>query len=523
MELTEKESNIEQHKKGGFLRNLFASLFNSSSPEAEKRRKLKSIAKTFSKCKYHNYFKINSLETTSSFGKLIYDIYKATFQAQIFFKSAQNPSVFKNHILNYSLSENQLKLLEHFDEQKIYEVAKKVPIEKIHSQLEKELQLFSNEFDGEKVNKVENLYKAFSAFKDFCCFDYYLIIKKYDSSFQEYNFTNVPRLDKINADYILDNLKDFITVAYAITDDTIIWNDLFEMFKKTQGKELIPFGTWKKIVAKIKSIQISRALDMMIKLISQEPEQIVEPDLKIESIVEPYLDKIQNEVLQTVYKIEAQQKESKTNSLCMQIFGTAEPQSLIYYIQSFNVALEKKDLDTLEYTEPLNYLKTFLLEFVKKDIREFYDVIVIRGQWDATLSAPISNAYQNLLKTSESITSFDESFSEEGTSGSKIKTLLPKTTHDTGAESIINRVISDANEQAREYLINSTQELITIGKGIKQLLEDYIKQKPVMVQNWKELEKFVESPMKTFLVNIYKKIYLFVQLMQQYLSNSSQI
>ena len=34
----------------------------------------------------------------------------------------------------------------------------------------------------------------------------------------------------------------------------------------------------------------------------------------------------------------------------------------------------------------------------------------------------------------------------------------------------------------------------------------------------KSLEKFIDVPMKEFCVNIYKKIYLFVQLMQQYLS-----
>ena len=202
----------------------------------------------------------------------------------------------------------------------------------------------------------------------------------------------------------------------------------------------------------------------------------------------------------------------------MQIFGTADPQNLKYYVSSFNPILEKKDLTLLEYTEPLNYLKTFLVEFVKSDIREFYDVVVIRGQWDASLSAPFSNSYQELLKTSDEITAFDEAFSEEGSMGIKIKTLLPKTAHDAGAENIINRVVSDANEQARNYIIQSAQNLVTIGKTIKQLIEDYSLSKPILVANWKELEKFIETPMKEFSVNIYKKIYLFVQLLQTYVS-----
>lgn len=203
--------------------------------------------------------------------------------------------------------------------------------------------------------------------------------------------------------------------------------------------------------------------------------------------------------------------------MCIQIFGTSDPQNLKYYIPAFNSPLEKKDLSLLEYTEPLNYLKTFLVDFVKTTIREYYDVIVIRGQWDSSLSAPMSNAYQELLKISEEITAFDELFSEEKPYGLKVKTLLPKTAHDAGAENIINRVVSDSNEQARGYILQATQNLITIGKTVKQLLEDYALPKPVIVQNWKELEKFLETPVKEFSVDIYKKIYLFVQLMQGYL------
>ena len=130
----------------------------------------------------------------------------------------------------------------------------------------------------------------------------------------------------------------------------------------------------------------------------------------------------------------------------------------------------------------------------------------------------MSNAYQELLKTSDEITVFDENFGEEGAMGMKIKNLMPKTSHDASAESIINRVVSDANEEARGFIITSTQNLIVIGKTIKQLIEDYSKEKHLIVQNWKELEKFIEEPMKDFSVKIYKKIYLFVQLMQNYIA-----
>ena len=505
-------------EKESFFQSLLSSLFKSSNPEAEKKRRLKNLAKTISKTKYHSFYRPTSGEMLAPFGKLIFELYKAVSSAQTYFRNTQNPAIFKRQIINYVLSENQLALLDELDEQKILELAKKVPFGKLSQDIEHKLQIFTNDFNETRAAKADNLEKAFSIFQDFCEFDYYMILKKFDSSYQEFNFNALPRLEKVNAEYILDDLKDFLAVAYSITDDSIDWSSLFDMLKETQSRELVSAGNWKKIIARIKSIQTSKSLDLIIQHISEDFTYETKTSYHHTSAIEPYIEKIENDTRNLMAKIEAEQKESKASSICMQIFGTASPQSLKYYTAEFNAPLEKKGLSLLEYTEPLNYLKTFLVEFVKKAIREYYDVVVIRGQWDASLSAPMSNAYQELLKLSDEVTSFDEMMAEEGSMGIKVKTLLPKTAHDAGAENIINRVVSDANDTARGYIIQGTQNLITIGKTVKQLIEDYVLPKPVIVQNWKELEKYIETPMKEFSVDIYKKIYLFVQLMQTYIS-----
>ncbi len=509
------ETKTPEHKEG-FFQALFASLFKASSPEAEKKRKLKNIAKAFSKSKYHNFYKPISNEVMAPFGKLMFDIYKMIAPAQILFKNTANPAIFKRQIINYLISDKQAELLAQIDEQNIIQMAKKVPLSQLQKDVDAKLQQFMNEFDDAKTLKADNLCKAFTIFQDFCDYDFYVLIKKFDSSFREYDFNLSPKIDKVNGTYVVNEIKDFLAVAYSITDDNIDWSELFNFLKESQNKDLISLGNWKKIVARIKNIQISKSLDLAVQHMSEDPDYVTETSYHYQPLLEPYVDKIEDETRTLLSKIAYEQKESKANSICMQIFGTADPQSLKYYVSNFNPPLEKKDLNTLEYTEPLNYLKTFLVDFVKKEIREFYDVVIIRGQWDATLSAPFSNSFQELLKTSDEITSFDEKFAEEGPWGMKVKTLLPKTAHDAGAESIINRVVSDGNDQAREFIISATKNLIIIGKTVKQLIEDYTKPKPVLVANWKELEKFIDQPMKEYSVNIYKKLYLFVQLMQTY-------
>ena len=515
-----KESSASKAsaEKESFFQSLISSLFKSSNPEVEKKRRLKNLAKTISKTKYHAFYRPATGEMLAPFGKLIFDLYKVVSPAQTLFRNTQNPAIFKRQIINYILSENQLALLEQLDEQKILELARTVPMAKLQQDVEHKLQVFTNDFNETRASKADNLEKAFTLFQDFCSFDFYMILKKFDSSYQEFSFNVPPRLEKVNAEYIIDDLKDFLAVAYSITDDSVEWSALFDMFKETQSRELVSLGNWKKIIAKIKSIQSSKSLDLIVQHISEDFAYETSSSYHHASIIEPYIEKIENDTRTLMSKIEAEQKESKASSICMQIFGTSNPQSLKYYTAEFNAPLAKKGLAELEYVEPLNYLKTFLVEFVKKAIREFYDVVVIRGQWDASLSAPMSNAYQELLKLSDEVSAFDEMLAEEGTMGIKVKTLLPKTAHDAGAENIINRVVSDANESARGYIIQGTQNLIIIGKTVKQLIEDYALPKAVLVQNWKELEKFFEPSLKEFSVDMYKKIYLFVQLMQTFIS-----
>ena len=517
-EQEEEKKAAQQAEKQSFFQSLLSNLFKSSNPEAEKKRKLKAIAKTFSKTKFHNFYKPSTIEVLPPFAKLFYDIYKLVSPAQAIFKANQNPNLYKAQVINYSLSEKQIGLLEHFDQQKILEMARQVPLQQLSAKLDEEFSIFSAEFDNERMSKTENLFKAFSTLQDFCCFDYYVLLKKFASGIQEYNFSSVPNFEKINGEYITDDLKEFCAAAYAITDENLLWNELFAFMKATQATETISLGNWKKIVAKIKNIQQSGAFELMIRHISGNTEYVTQIPSHYSSLIEPYVDKIQEEIRTTISKIGSQQKENKANQICEQIFGSTDFQTLHFYISGANEAFSKKELGLFTYTEPLNYLKAFLLEYVKKDIREFYDVVVVRGQWDASLANPMSNAYQELLKISDEITAFDSDLSEDGASGLKIKNLLPKTAHDPGAENIINRVISDSNEQARGYLVTSAQDLITIGKTLKSLIEDYSKQKAEIVQNWRELERFLDHPMKEFSVGIYKKIYLFVQLMQQYLA-----
>ncbi len=144
-----------------------------------------------------------------------------------------------------------------------------------------------------------------------------------------------------------------------------------------------------------------------------------------------------------------------------------------------------------------------------------HDVVVVRGQWDSqTLTSQISDCYNSLVATTDKIVTFDNEMADEGPIGIKIKTLLIKTDRDQSSKNIVNRLITEANETAYTYVMECTRNIVTIGKIIKTVVDDLNKPKPTLIANWKEVEPYLEVPLKDFCISIYKKIYLFTSLIK---------
>lgn len=509
--------NIMKNEKtsaGNFFQNLFSSLFGSNDPNAEKKKKLKAINKRLSKSKFNKYYKHTGNEATPLLAKLFFDLYKAISPAQVMFESINNPNILKKIVISSALTEEQKQIEESISEDNIIKLSKEIPLDRLKEQVDAKISHFNDNFTADKISTVDLLYKQLIAFRDFCTYDFYFLLKKFDKGMQERNFAITPRFEKINAEYISDDLKDFISVAWTIPFNTD-WTALINLLRNFKGVEPVTLNLWKKIIAKLQAIKQSEAFEMIIQLASEDPFFTPNIQLQTFNIVEPYLDSLRNDSYNIIQKLQSQELQSKTSSILEQLFGNAPVVQLKYYTESKSQALKAKSLPYFNYCNALGYLKAFLIEIVKKDLRNYYDLVIVRGKWDSpTLCSPFSNAYHSLLAVADQITKFDEEIAEDKPIGMKIKNLMTKADRDNGARNIITRIVGDVNETANDYILDSLRNIVTIGKSIKNLIEDEGKQKPEIVSNWRELEHYSDTPLREFSVSLYKKIYLFTTLIQ---------
>ena len=507
-----KKSPIE------FIANIMDSLFGNNDPEVEKKRLLRNVAKEISKSKF-KYYKVASCEILPSFGRLFYDIYKVMYQAQLLFNAIQNPNALKSMVVDACLSDYQRTLMDDISEERINELAGKMKISELSAKIKDSIDKLKSSFDLDKIHEVDDVYTRLLAIKNFATFDYYFMVKKLNPGIREGDFSVTPHFGNSSGEHIVENLKDFLVVAWALPlDDN--WNKTCEVLKSIKQLDVLPVGIWKKVVSKLRAIRVSKIFDYMVQHLTKDPFYQTKVSTSTQNIIDDYIEKTVKNAEQAVNKLKTEQKNTRSGNLISEIFGSADIIRLQNYTEQGSSFFEKKKLGSYLYWQPLNCLKAFLIDVVKREVREYADLVLVRATWTtAQLATPMSDAYHNLLDASDKISKFDARIAENGDLGIKIKNYLPRAEREKDARNIIHTALNDINGYAKEFIVDGYKNLVSFARTTKMLLEDQNKTSENIVINWKEVERFAEHDVRQMGVDVYKKIYSFAQLMQTFLSN----
>jgi hypothetical protein len=418
-----------------------------------------------------------------------------------------------------SLSENQAKLKERVSDDAIKERAKESGTKELAMQVKNELAAFMSEFDTEKVRRLDTLYSQLVMLTNFVTFDFFFLLKKFDSSLPERTFTYSPKFEAIRGEYVLDDLKDFALVMYTLPLDAD-WPRIFAIIKEYRQVEPVAIGQWNKMVNLLTEVRRSRVLEQIIQLLSKDPSYAIRSESVNERIVDSYLVKLKTQTEMVVQQIQQEKKTGKASELLKQIFGTDSIVRLKNYAERANAPFEKKMLGGYLYVEELNYMKAFLIDYFKRDIRALTDLFLVRGKWTLpATSTSYSSSFHDLLELSDKITEFDDSLAEDEELGAKLRTMLSRSDRDKEVVKQLRTQLKDINDLALKCLSTGTQDFVVIARSLKGILDDYEKSPHELITNWKEIEMNADRPIKEWVVAVYKQIYAFVMLMQLYLKD----
>ena len=501
-------------KKESFLTRILQVFLPRDDAEAIKKRHLKALAKEISKNKFSKWYKPASEEFQPPIARFFFELYKIVGPARALLASAVSSKVLKAITVEQNLSKQQHQIREKLTPEAIKERAKTTNQKELSLQVRKEFDAFMREFDGKKIEEIDTLYRQLNEFIHFVLFDYYFFLKKFDPALPEDKFSYTPNFGNVNGEYLKDELKDFIVVLEGLSLDAN-WEKLFAIITAYKNVQPVNAPQWKKHLSTLNDIRRSHILEKIIQHITKNPTYTVETSPFTEKVTDDYLKQIERAIDNTLKDIIAEQKNSQVAVLVRRVFGNVIPSGTKNYNPRSNAAFEKRGLEGYIYADGMNYLKSFLVDYFKSDVRALSDLILVRGQWtQQVLSAEYSESYHNLMHVSTKLLEFDEKLSEVSEMGVKFRTLLSRMEREKEAGRQVQKYLNDVNEAALKLLKVSIKNIMTLGNAIKNCIADYDKPHRELLQNWKEIEQHSDKPIREWMTTVYTKIYNFIMLEQ---------
>ena len=282
--------------------------------------------------------------------------------------------------------------------------------------------------------------------------------------------------------------------------------------------DVVNRDAWKKVVTNLSSLKSSNLLQYMVTYFGREPGFKIMSKAPNERIVDPYLNIIKTTADLTLAKILKERKTQKVQQLVKQVFGTDAVSRTKNYTEKANLTFGKKMMGGYLFVEPLNYLKAFLLDYYKRDVRELANLLLVKGQWySPPLSQPFSESFYALMELTEKLVVWDDSLAEDSDKGLKIKGFLMRFERDANAKASLNQILKDINAQAKVFMLETSNHAIIIAKALKQAIDDIDKPKHDFITNWKSLENSTDKNLKDWMTEVYKNLYYFIQLIQHFL------
>ncbi|MDR0487311.1 MAG: DUF5312 family protein [Treponema sp.] len=490
------------------------SFFSGEGLTDEKQSMLKQIAKELSQNKFAKFFRVRSEEIDPSLTAFLFSVYKMIYPIKAFMHDGKKMERLREIIIESCMDSSIIELVKNLDHDVLDKKAKSMPPDQLIASIQADEGKLISQFDQSRIAAANRYYEMVTVVEQFVNYNFFGFFKKFDSHFADGSFIVEPKFPSIKTILIINEIGEFLTVTQPLKPESD-WNRLLGLFKVCVGQDLVAPEQFCAMIKNIREIHTSKILDLMVQYTLRNPVWHWKPRVQRETIGEDWLEAKKAEVDEYIGRINDATKNNQISALKKQIFETTDMVRLENYSPRAGDIYQRRGLEFFIYAEGLNYLKVFLDDFVDKEIREVCDILLIRGQWTNNVMArEMSEALHQVLGALTSIATLDDVLSEDGGDGSRLRAAMLRIDRDKTQARYINVIISKNNQEVLEIINDAAQNLIVIGKHMKSLIDDVQKKHPELIINWRELNLASKEPIAQRMIDDFKRVNYFVQLMR---------
>jgi hypothetical protein len=502
-------------KHMGFLSRLFASVFGSDDPEWQRERALHLLEKDLKRIRPRFYNPAQRL-LEPAFARFLHELYRTFAPAQAMLHGGEASAALRLITVELALTGEQTQLRERLFDQSLTERAKTAEASALAEQVRGELTRFAQGFDAETIKTVDARYNNLAALLDLVTYDYWVFLRKFDLAYPEHDLAYKPAFKTIGVEGGLDELKDLLEVV-PMVDPQAEWEPVLDVLKEYKGVDVFARDGMRRVMQLLREVQRTGVLLGIVRHASANPgyRAIARPHR--ERIVESFLSKQRSQAELTVQKLSQARASRLIGALVRQIFSADTVPPLEHYSEKANAVFTGRLLGGYLHTAPLAYLRAFLHDCLRDQLRSLVDFLVIKGKWASMQpSQQMSEAFHELLKISEAIPKFDADLAEDGDVGRKIHAILLRADKDRKVLAELRPLLQRVNDQARSMVGSASTHFVALGRVLKLVYDDSARPYPEQVVNWKDLQAGTDKDLRGLVAAAYKRIYNFMQLMQNY-------
>jgi hypothetical protein len=499
----------------GIFDKVFSLILGENDPEEDRRVFLRQVLKNLTQSKYAKFFRPRTEEVDPSFAYFLHDIYKTVLPLKVFTQNRSQLERIKQITVEACLDKASFEVARRIQPDVINKMIKTTDSRELTRRLEADLATLSAALDTQRSALINRTYRLISAFIRFVSFDFALILKHFDNGFIVGDPNYNPKFTAVKAASLVKAIESFRGVMAPLCAEED-WEVALRIFKAAlNGKELVSHDHWQNLVLILRDVQMSNIIDLMIQATLKDPLWQARVVRTEESLAENWIEAKREEIHQFIEGIVLNQRDAEISRLATVIFGTPDIIRLNYYTPKENEIFRRNNLDGFAYAAGLNYLYAFMTDYVCRDLLELCDILLVRGQWtNIALSREMSEGYHNLKDFNTRVEEFDETLSDTGKDGPRLRAALMRVGRDLSQVRYVNSMTAGIDEHAQELIESAGQSFVIIHKHLKNLREDITKSPHELIINWKELNLVSRSLLSQRLEEVVAKLDPFTRLLQ---------
>lgn len=487
------------------IQDFFEGLFFSSSPEYQKKKKLKLYVTEIKKINPPLYRTDKIL--LPAFASLLYQLYhflqpiKAVLDKTVNSADLRVSEKYQNLFFEAIFSEDQKNQRKEFIFQARNQVLAKC---KNYQEMEQRIQ--------EQVHNFKNFIKiaqtpAFKAreqdlinlfyLSDLCNFDYAAFLNRFNKNLQLTTATppaiSQDSFEEVFAGDVVKNLLDLQFIIQHVIITPALINNVVFLARSSGNSTDEAVQKLEKTLQEIENIlskQLRRTtIPIMVKLIKDDPNFEEKVTVSEAKPLREYIDRMSDGFQADSKRLLKILKETNIAGLIEKCFGDTPLKPLEGYNDTINDAIQNLSTISFDWVKPLELLKAFTERYFEAHYKTFLQSLLIEGFFtNKQLEGQYAAIYRSCEVLLNKIKAFEQLFRPKGQCNiQEIQGYIAEIEKGKDLKKPLQKIVEIANMQAKAIVQMGSKAYSDLYTFTEHLLEDIKAPTPELITNIKTI------------------------------------